>query len=96
MTSAIIQYKNQEIKVFLTPLQWRIVKMLEKYPKGLTRGLYNERGSLMKRLNKARTTIYDNLVKLQRMGIVENYTRNDGTEGRPKKYWKLTERGDFK
>lgn len=89
MVRAILQYKTESVNVFLTPIQWRIVKMLEKYPKGLTRGHYNERGSLMKRLNKARTTIYNNLEKLQEIGIVENYTINDGTEGRPKTYWRL-------
>lgn len=38
-----------------------------------------------------RTTIYDNLVKLQKKKIVEKFSRSNGKRGRPKIYWKLTE-----
>ena len=92
MSRAILQYKTEMINVLLTPIQFRIVKLLEKHPKGLIRGQNYERGSLMKHLNKARTTIYDNLVKLQELDIVEFYTKNEGN-GRPKVYWKLKNGG---
>lgn len=93
MASEILQYKTENGDVLLTIIQWRIVKMLEKHPNGLTRGHYDEKGSLTRLLNKKRTTIYDNLIKLERKGIVKRYTINDGTEGRPKVYWKLTNGG---
>ena len=48
------------------------------------------RRELVKRLNKPRTTIFDNLIILQKRKIVENYTRNSGKIGRPKVYWKLS------
>lgn len=64
--------------------------MLEKHPGGLFRGLHAERGSLMKLLNSARTTIYDNLKKLQKLGLVEKNSKNAGNRGRPKEYWKLS------
>jgi len=37
-----------------------------------------------------RTTIYDNLVKLEGRGIVERFSRNNGKRGAPIKMWKLT------
>ncbi len=43
----------------------------------------------MKKLNKARTTIFDNLSKLQRNNIVSKFARNNGERGRPQIFWKL-------
>lgn len=37
-----------------------------------------------------RTTIYDNLVKLEKKGIVERFRRNNGKVGASVKMWKLT------
>lgn len=41
---------------------------------------------------KRRTTIYDNLVKLEKKGIVEKFSRNNGKVGAPIKMWKLTKK----
>lgn len=38
-----------------------------------------------------RTTIYDNLVKLQKKKLIEKFSKNNGRRGRPKIYWKLKE-----
>lgn len=39
-----------------------------------------------------RTTIHDNIVKLQRRNLVEKFSKNNGKRGRPKIFWRL--RGD--
>lgn len=38
-----------------------------------------------------RSTIYDNLVKLQKKKLVEKFSRSNGKRGRPKIYWKAKE-----
>ena len=49
----------------------------------------NTRKELEKELNTPRTTIYDNLIKLQKREIVESSTKNTGQIGRPKIYWSI-------
>lgn len=49
------------------------------------------RRDLVKQLKTPRTTIYDNLVKLQKKKIVEKFTRNCGDRGRPLVIWKIKE-----
>ena len=39
-----------------------------------------------------RTTVYDNLVKLQKRKVVEKFSYNSGQQGRPLVFWQL--RGD--
>ena len=36
-----------------------------------------------------RTTIYDNLVKLQKRKLVERFSKSNGKRGRPPIYWKI-------
>lgn len=95
MQGVMLEYNVNGHGVLLSPIQFRIIKTLEEHPNGLIRGQNYERGSLMKRLNKARTTIYDNLVKLQKLGIVVKYSKNPGTRGRPLKFWKLKSPDNF-
>jgi len=40
-------------------------------------------------LHKQRTTIYDNLDKLMKKGLVEKHTQETGKKGRPPTYWKI-------
>lgn len=40
-----------------------------------------------------RTTIYDNLVKIEEKGLVERFNRNNGKCGASIKMWKLTKLG---
>jgi len=47
------------------------------------------RRDLVDILGLARTTIYDNLVKLERIGIVSKYTVNQGIRSRPLTFWTL-------
>lgn len=66
----------------LTPIQSQIIKALTK--KGPM-----HRKSLVEELNTPRTTIYNNLLKLQKRKLVEKYGDNNGKRGRPLVYWKL-------
>lgn len=65
-----------------TPLQNILLKTLEENGP-LTRS------QLVKQLNTPRTTIYDNLLKLQKRKVLEKYTRSNGQRGRPLVFWKL-------
>lgn len=39
--------------------------------------------------NRARTTVYDNLLKMYKRNEVEKYNRNEGKLGRPMTVWRL-------
>ena len=66
----------------LTPIQNNLIKTLNKLGP-LTRR------ELVKKLNTPRTTIYDNLLKLQKRKVIEKFTRSNGKRGRPLVVWKL-------
>ena len=69
---------------FLTPIQYNLIKMLENSGPLTRKDLVNH-------LETPRTTIYDNLIKLQKRKVVEKFSRNNGKRGRPKTFWKLIE-----
>ncbi len=71
-----------ELKDFLSPIQSNLIKTL-KDDGPLTRR------DLVKELKIPRTTIYDNLVKLQKRKLIEKFSRNDGKRGRPLIFWKF-------
>lgn len=73
----------------LTPIQIRIFELLgNKGPM--------HRKALVKELNTPRTTIYDNLLKLQKRKFIEKFGDNNGERGRPKIYWKIKNKGESK
>ncbi len=74
-------FYQQEI---LSPIQYNLIKALKKIGP-LTRR------DLVKKLMTPRTTIYDNLVKLQRKKVIEKFSKNEGKKGRPKVFWKIKE-----
>jgi uncharacterized membrane protein len=47
------------------------------------------RAILVAELDRPRTTIYDNLNKLQNRKVVEKFSKNNGKRGRPKVYWQI-------
>ncbi len=66
----------------LSPIQNNLIVILEN--KGpLTRK------ELVKELKTPRTTIYDNLLKLQKLKQIQKFTRNNGNRGRPLVFWEL-------
>lgn len=84
MVEQMIIKESIDIKEILTPIQFHIINVLKN--KGpLTRK------DLVERLNTPRTTIYDNLTKLQKKRIIEKFSRNNGKIGRPLVFWKMKE-----
>jgi len=71
-----------EPKGFLSPIQFNLIKTLKDVGP-LTRR------DLVKQLETPRTTIYDNLIKLQKKKLIEKFSRNDGNRGRPRVFWKF-------
>ena len=84
MTEKILIDNNISSEDAMTPLQDNLMKVLDNTGP-LTRS------DLVKHLRTPRTTIYDNLLKLQKRRLIEKYTRNNGKRGRPLVYWKLKE-----
>ena len=84
MADRIIVKDEIKTKEYLTPIQYNLMKKLEVH--GPT-----TRRELVKSLNSPRTTIYDNLLKLQKRELIEKFTRNNGMRGRPLVFWKLKE-----
>jgi predicted ArsR family transcriptional regulator len=82
MANKISQENFPEPREFLSPIQFNLIKTLKDVGP-LTRR------DLVKQLETPRTTIYDNLVKLQKKKIIEKFSRNDGKRGRPRVYWKI-------
>ncbi|TFG17256.1 MAG: hypothetical protein EU531_03930 [Promethearchaeota archaeon] len=73
-----------EKKEFFTPLQNNLIKILEN------NGPITRR-ELVRTLKIPRTTIYDNLLKLQKIKMIERFSRNNGTRGRPLVFWRIKE-----
>ncbi len=69
---------------YLTPIQSNLINKLRNNGP-ITRK------DLVKILNSPRTTIYDNLLKLQKRKLIEKFTRNNGMRGRPLVFWKVKE-----
>ena len=66
MDNKIITENYFNSEVFLTPIQNTLIKTLKKIGPMTRRELVNQ-------LNTPRTTIYDNLLKLQKIRLVEKY-----------------------
>ncbi len=73
-----------ELKEFYSPIQVNLIKALKDEGPSTRRELVRE-------LKIPRTTIYDNLVKLQKRKLIEKYSRSNGKRGRPLILWKLKE-----
>lgn len=78
--TSIENYPNQ--KEYLSPIQYNLIRTLKEIGPITRRDLVDE-------LKTPRTTIYDNLVKLQKRRLIEKFSRNDGKRGRPLVFWKL-------
>ncbi len=73
-----------EPKELITPIQTNLIKTLQQMGPSTRRDLVSY-------LKTPRTTIYDNLLKLQKRKVVERFSRNNGKRGRPLIFWKLTD-----
>jgi len=72
-----------EPKELITPIQNNLLKTLQQIGPSTRRDLVNY-------LKTPRTTIYDNLLKLQKRKVVEKFTRSNGKRGRPLVFWNFT------
>ncbi len=77
--------RNEICKAF--DFEWYIYNQIIVYP---SKKKYPH---ILKQYNR-RTTIYDNLVKLEKKGIVERFSKNNGKVGASVKMWKLTNKYD--
>jgi len=84
MANKVINEYSFNSKEYLTPIQTNLIKKLRN--SGPT-----TRRDLVTILNSPRTTIYDNLLKLQKRKLIEKFTRNNGMRGRPLVFWKVKE-----
>ena len=84
MANKVINEYRFNSKEYLTPIQSNLIKKLRNSGPTTRRDLVNI-------LNSPRTTIYDNLLKLQKRKLIEKFTRNNGMRGRPLVFWKVKE-----
>jgi len=84
MANRIVIKDEISSKEYLTPIQYNLIKKLQNIGPSTRR-------DLVKVLNSPRTTIYDNLLKLQKRRLIEKFTRNNGMRGRPLVFWRLKE-----
>ena len=84
MVSKVINDSKFNSKEYMTPIQSNLINKLRNS------GPITRR-DLVKILNSPRTTIYDNLLKLQKRKLIEKFTRNNGMRGRPLVFWKSKE-----
>ena len=82
MANDIIMENFFDSEAMLSPTQNSLMKLLQVNGPMTRKDLVNQ-------LNTARTTIYDNLLKLQKRKVVEKFTRNNGKRGRPLVFWKI-------
>ncbi len=84
MANKIVIKDEINTKEYLTPIQYNLIRKLQNNGPSTRR-------DLVKVLNSPRTTIYDNLLKLQKIKLIEKFTRNNGMRGRPLVFWRLKE-----
>jgi predicted transcriptional regulator len=84
MVNNVINDSDINSKKYLTPIQSNLINKLRN--EGPT-----TRRDLVDILNSPRTTIYDNLLKLQKRKLIEKFTRNSGRRGRPLVFWIIKE-----
>lgn len=82
LANEIIAENFHEVLASLSSLQYQIIRILE------TKGPMT-RNEIVKELKSPRTTIYDNLARLQRLNILQKFNRNNGMIGRPVVYWQI-------
>lgn len=82
LTNQLVKSKIENFISILSPLQYEIIKILD-YNGPMTRI------EIVKQLKCARTTIYDNLIRLERLNILHKFNKSNGMIGRPLVYWQL-------
>lgn len=79
----------EEYEGELTWIQKKILKALKEYGPSKRGQEKHQPDALTGYTNLPRTTIIDNLEKLERKELVERFEKHNGKRGRPPVYWKL-------
>jgi predicted transcriptional regulator len=77
----LAKFENGEI---FSPLQKELINQLEKNGP-------MTRADLVKSVDSPRTTVYDNLMRLQNFNLIKKFSRPTNNKGRPLVFFKLTE-----
>lgn len=80
----MIDLSKFEDELMFSPLQIELMKLL-KDNGPMTRS------EMVKETGKSRTTIYDNLMRLQKHNLVKKFSRPRNIRGRPLVYFKIVE-----
>lgn len=79
MTVDLAKYENGEI---FSPLQKEMIALLEKNGP-------MTRKDIVQSVDAPRSTVYDNLMRLQRFNLIKKFSRPTNTRGRPLVFFKL-------
>ena len=80
----MVDLSEFEDGMMFSPLQKELMEMLEEQGP-------MTRHELVENTGKPRTTIYDNLMRLQKYNLVKKFPRPRNTRGRPSIFFKLVE-----
>jgi predicted transcriptional regulator len=81
MVVNLMKYENGEI---FSPLQKELIATLEKNGP-------MTRADLVNSVDSPRTTVYDNLMRLQNFNLIKKFSRPTNSRGRPLVFFKITE-----
>lgn len=81
----------QSHRTFLSNTQGIIIKALDEHGPLKRGNSYARKGTLLGILEIPRTTLYENLEKLEKKKIVERFEKNNGKRGRPHVFWRIKE-----
>ncbi|MCF2138879.1 MAG: hypothetical protein K9W44_02330 [Candidatus Lokiarchaeota archaeon] len=80
----MVDLSKFEDGMIFSPLQKELIEVLEKNGP-------MTRAELVKRVRSPRTTIYDNLMRLNNYNLIKKFSRPTNSRGRPLVFFKLTE-----
>ncbi|WP_457556589.1 hypothetical protein [Candidatus Harpocratesius sp.] len=80
----MVDLSKFEDGMIFSPLQKELIEVLEKNGP-------MTRAELVKRVRSPRTTVYDNLMRLNNYNLIKKFSRPTNSRGRPLVFFKLTE-----
>lgn len=80
----MVDLTKYEDGMIFSPLQKELLHVLEKHGP-------MTRAELVKNVDSPRTTVYDNLMRLNNYNLIKKFSRPTNSRGRPLVFFKLTE-----
>jgi predicted ArsR family transcriptional regulator len=80
----MVDLSKYEDGMMFSPLQKELMHVLEKNGP-------MTRSELVKQVDSPRTTVYDNLMRLNNYNLIKKFSRPTNSRGRPLVFFKLTE-----